>query len=158
MNFAAPSGNGRGITFGKKLDLSAKKQHNRTRYGKILKRGGEVHFKTDNKDLFEFSLNSFSDYGLKLKNITLDLNGHTITTASTITVASGGTLNITGDGKYGDIKLNEALRKKYQLRFQLLHAYRLIWKQKEGKLSYLAGKEFLAPNPKIFEKIEKDLF
>ncbi len=45
-----------------------------TVYSKILKSGGEVHFKTDNKNLFEFSLNSFSDYGLRLKNITLDLH------------------------------------------------------------------------------------
>ena len=65
---------------------------------------------------------------------------------------------IIGDGKYGDIKLNETLRKKYQLRFQLLHAYRLVWKQKEGKLAYLYNKEFLAQNPKIFEKIENELF
>ena len=45
-----------------------------TIYSKILKSGGEIHFKTDNKNLFEFSLNSFSDYGLRLKNITLDLH------------------------------------------------------------------------------------
>lgn len=45
-----------------------------TVYEKILKKGGEVHFKTDNKNLFEFSLNSFSDFGLKLRNITLDLH------------------------------------------------------------------------------------
>ncbi|MBR2917020.1 MAG: tRNA (guanosine(46)-N7)-methyltransferase TrmB [Clostridia bacterium] len=45
-----------------------------TVYKRILKSGGEVHFKTDNKDLFEFSLNSFSDFGLRLKNITLDLH------------------------------------------------------------------------------------
>ena len=43
-------------------------------YKKILKSGGEVHFKTDNKMLFEFSLNSFADYGLRMKNITLDLH------------------------------------------------------------------------------------
>lgn len=43
-------------------------------YKKILKEGGAVHFKTDNKGLFEFSLNSFSDFGLRLKNITLDLH------------------------------------------------------------------------------------
>lgn len=43
-------------------------------YKKILKSGGEVHFKTDNKMLFEFSLNSFSDYGLRMKNISLDLH------------------------------------------------------------------------------------
>lgn len=41
---------------------------------KLLKIGGEIHFKTDNKGLFEFSLNSFADYDMKLKNITLDLH------------------------------------------------------------------------------------
>ncbi len=45
-----------------------------TVYKNILKSGGEVHFKTDNKNLFEFSLNSFSDFGLRLKNISLDLH------------------------------------------------------------------------------------
>lgn len=42
-------------------------------YQKLLKPGGELYFKTDNKMLFEFSLNSFSDFGLRLKNITFDL-------------------------------------------------------------------------------------
>ena len=39
-----------------------------------MKDFGEIHFKTDNAPLFEFSLNSFSDFGMKLKNITLDLH------------------------------------------------------------------------------------
>lgn len=43
-------------------------------YENLLGEKGEIHFKTDNKMLFEFSLNSFSDYGLRLKNITLDLH------------------------------------------------------------------------------------
>ena len=41
---------------------------------KFLKKDGEINFKTDNKNLFEFSLNSFADYDMKLKNITLDLH------------------------------------------------------------------------------------
>lgn len=41
---------------------------------KLLSDDGAIHFKTDNKGLFEFSLNSFSDYGLRLRNITLDLH------------------------------------------------------------------------------------
>lgn len=41
---------------------------------KLLVEHGEIHFKTDNKNLFEFSLNSFSDYGMRLRNITLDLH------------------------------------------------------------------------------------
>ena len=43
-------------------------------YKKLLKRGGEIHFKTDNSKLFEFSLNSFADFGLRMKNITFDLH------------------------------------------------------------------------------------
>ncbi|MBQ4518915.1 MAG: tRNA (guanosine(46)-N7)-methyltransferase TrmB [Clostridia bacterium] len=41
---------------------------------KLLCENGELHFKTDNQKLFEFSLNSFADYGLKLRNITFDLH------------------------------------------------------------------------------------
>lgn len=43
-------------------------------YQIILKEDGEVHFKTDNQQLFEFSLESMSQYGMKLKNINLDLH------------------------------------------------------------------------------------
>ena len=43
-------------------------------YEKLLKKDGELHFKTDNTMLFEFSLNSFSEFGVKMKNITLDLH------------------------------------------------------------------------------------
>lgn len=46
---------------------------------KFLGEGGEIHFKTDNQKLFEFSLNSFSDYGMRLKNITLDLHNSDFT-------------------------------------------------------------------------------
>lgn len=35
---------------------------------------GELHFKTDNRGLFEFSLNEFCNAGLGLRNITLDLH------------------------------------------------------------------------------------
>ena len=43
-------------------------------YAQVLGVGGEVHFKTDNRDLFEFSLNEFAELGLKMKNISLDLH------------------------------------------------------------------------------------
>jgi tRNA (guanine-N7-)-methyltransferase len=42
-------------------------------YKKILKPMGKIYFKTDNKDLFEYSLNSFCENNFKLKNISLDL-------------------------------------------------------------------------------------
>lgn len=43
-------------------------------YKKLMVKGGAIHLKTDNQKLFEFSLNSFSDFGLRLKNITFDLH------------------------------------------------------------------------------------
>ncbi len=43
------------------------------RYDKVLDDDGFVFFKTDNSSLFEFSLNSMCEYGLKLRNITFDL-------------------------------------------------------------------------------------
>jgi tRNA (guanine-N7-)-methyltransferase len=43
-------------------------------YKNILKDEQEIHFKTDNQGLFEYSLKSFSEYGLLLKFISLDLH------------------------------------------------------------------------------------
>ncbi|NDI37102.1 tRNA (guanosine(46)-N7)-methyltransferase TrmB [Chengkuizengella sediminis] len=44
------------------------------KYQKVLKNNGEIHLKTDSVSLFEFSLNSFADLDLKMKNIKLDLH------------------------------------------------------------------------------------
>lgn len=43
-------------------------------YQHILKPGSEIHFKTDNVGLFEFSLEQFQKCGFLLKNITDDLH------------------------------------------------------------------------------------
>lgn len=43
-------------------------------YESILIPGGEVHFKTDNQGLFEYSLVSFSHYGMILNAVSLDLH------------------------------------------------------------------------------------
>lgn len=43
-------------------------------YEQVLVMGGEIHFKTDNQGLFEYSLVSFSEYGMLLKYISLDLH------------------------------------------------------------------------------------
>ncbi|MFT4414948.1 tRNA (guanosine(46)-N7)-methyltransferase TrmB [Fredinandcohnia humi] len=43
-------------------------------YEDILVDGGEIHFKTDNRGLFEYSLRSFSEYGLLLTFVSLDLH------------------------------------------------------------------------------------
>jgi len=44
------------------------------KYVEALNENGEIHFKTDSLSLFEFSLNSFSDMRLQLRNISLDLH------------------------------------------------------------------------------------
>ncbi|OPJ56494.1 tRNA (guanosine(46)-N7)-methyltransferase TrmB [Alkalithermobacter paradoxus] len=60
-----------------------KKRHSKRRltykgfleiYTNLMSEDGEIHFKTDNKDLFEFSINECCDFGLRLKNIYLDLH------------------------------------------------------------------------------------
>ncbi|MEK4759104.1 tRNA (guanosine(46)-N7)-methyltransferase TrmB [Viridibacillus sp. FSL E2-0187] len=43
-------------------------------YENILPDFGEVHFKTDNRGLFEYSLVSMSQYGMKLVYVSLDLH------------------------------------------------------------------------------------
>ncbi|EME8114076.1 tRNA (guanosine(46)-N7)-methyltransferase TrmB [Enterococcus faecium] len=40
----------------------------------ILRPNGEIHFKTDNQGLFEYSLASFSQYGMIFKQVWLDLH------------------------------------------------------------------------------------
>lgn len=43
-------------------------------YEELLKEKGEIYFKTDNRGLFEFSLESITNYGYKIKNVCLDLH------------------------------------------------------------------------------------
>ncbi|MDY3019016.1 MAG: tRNA (guanosine(46)-N7)-methyltransferase TrmB [Oscillospiraceae bacterium] len=44
------------------------------RYRKVLSSGGEVHFKTDNHDLFEWSLFQFPKAGFRLSEVTRNLH------------------------------------------------------------------------------------
>lgn len=43
-------------------------------YETVLPENGEIHFKTDNRGLFEYSLTSVSEYGMLLKYVSLDLH------------------------------------------------------------------------------------
>lgn len=58
-----------------------------------------------------------------------------------------------GDYKYGNRKLNDRFKQKYQLESQLLHAYRLEMPTMEGALEALSNKQFVAPLPEAFCKI-----
>ena len=46
------------------------------KYSHVLREGGEVHFKTDNAPLFEFSLEEFASCGLEIRNLTRNLHEH----------------------------------------------------------------------------------
>jgi tRNA (guanine-N7-)-methyltransferase len=44
------------------------------KYIELLNERGEIHFKTDSQSLFEFSLNSFAEMELVMRNISLHLH------------------------------------------------------------------------------------
>ncbi|HML33936.1 MULTISPECIES: tRNA (guanosine(46)-N7)-methyltransferase TrmB [Sporomusa] len=44
------------------------------KYRTVLKPGGQLWFKTDNRPLFEFSLEQFAAFGLKVEQVTYDLH------------------------------------------------------------------------------------
>ena len=44
------------------------------KYRRLLKKHGEMYFKTDNRPLFDFSLGQFAEAGLEARNITYDLH------------------------------------------------------------------------------------
>ncbi len=47
-----------------------------SRYRKILAPGGFIQFRTDNRDLFEFSLNAFLESGFQVRKVRLNWHGH----------------------------------------------------------------------------------
>lgn len=63
---------------------------------------------------------------------------------------------ILGDYKYGNKKVNDRFKEKYKLESQLLHAYRLELPVLEEPLQAISQKKFVAPLPKLFEKILKE--
>ena len=44
------------------------------RYRRVIKLGGQIHFKTDNANLFEFSLEEFEACDLEMRNVTRNLH------------------------------------------------------------------------------------
>lgn len=45
-------------------------------YRRVLNPGGQIHFKTDNVPLFEFSVEEFPQFGFTLSEVTRDLHGN----------------------------------------------------------------------------------
>lgn len=73
LNFSCPypkyTYRNRRLTYFRYLDI----------YKKLLIKSGEIRLKTDNRGFFEFSLQSLSENGFILKNITLDLHAGDLT-------------------------------------------------------------------------------
>lgn len=65
---------------------------------------------------------------------------------------------IIGDTKYGGYKVNQAIKKQFNLSTQLLHAYRLVFENMEEPFMYLQGKEVKSSLPKDFARIKEKLF
>lgn len=60
---------------------------------------------------------------------------------------------LAGDTKYGNLRFNDYFRKKYGLKHQLLHAYRMEFPVLEGALEGLSEKTLWAGPPELFQKI-----
>ena len=73
LNFSCPypkyTYRNRRLTYFRYLDI----------YKNLLIKGGEIRLKTDNRGFFEFSIQSLSENGFILKNITLDLHAGDLT-------------------------------------------------------------------------------
>lgn len=46
------------------------------KYRRVIRPGGEIHFKTDNEKLFVWSLEEFAAFGLEVRNVTDDLHAN----------------------------------------------------------------------------------
>ena len=62
-----------------------------------------------------------------------------------------------GDPKYGEPEANKKIREKYGLKRQALHAYKIFFREMNGTLSYLNGREIKAPVPEDLAKICKEI-
>ena len=62
---------------------------------------------------------------------------------------------IVGDTKYGEADINTFFKKKYALKWQLLHAYKIEFNEMTDELSYLNGTSIEAPLPEQFINILK---
>lgn len=61
-----------------------------------------------------------------------------------------------GDYKYGDRAWNDCYQKKYQVRSQLLHAYKVVFPELGAPLEAVSNKTFYAKIPEIFETVSEE--
>lgn len=65
---------------------------------------------------------------------------------------------VLGDGKYGNVRINKEMRRRYSLQHHLLHAYEIHFPKLTGVLSGLSEQTVYAPLPPTFERIKMGLF
>lgn len=66
--------------------------------------------------------------------------------------------SIIGERKYNNHIGSIDFNKKYDLKYHLLHCESLYFHDMKGPLDYLNHKEFTCEKPKLFQKIERELF
>lgn len=65
---------------------------------------------------------------------------------------------VIGDGKYGDVRVNKEMCRRFSLKNHLLHAYEICFPKLEGCISGLSNQIVHAPLTEEFLKIIKKLF
>lgn len=65
---------------------------------------------------------------------------------------------IIGDVKYGRRDVNDYFREKYNLKWQMLYAYKVKFHEAWGNLEYLKGRTFTCRLPDVYNKIINELF
>ena len=63
---------------------------------------------------------------------------------------------LVGDYKYGDRKTNDYFKKKYNVSYQMLHSYQLVFPKLQEDILGMSEKVISAKIPKNFERIVKD--
>lgn len=58
-----------------------------------------------------------------------------------------------GDYKYGDRAWNDEYRRKFNVKHQLLHAYKVVFGELHALSLDIGEREFIAPLPKVFDKV-----
>lgn len=67
-------------------------------------------------------------------------------------------LPLLGDTKYGSTEENRFAREKFQVKYQLLHAFLLRFPKAEGVLSKLSEQTITTPPPRLFAQTADQLF